>query len=372
MVSQAAIRAEALRLRDRFAAQGATAFEAPILLPAETLLDLYGEDIRARAYVTMDPLRGEQMLRPDFTVPVAEAHMAGGAGTGAAARYTYAGEVFRRQEEDPERPSEFFQAGLELFDGEAPEHPEQADADVFAALAGALAGLPLRMVIGDTGVLMAAVEGLTASETRKAALRRHLWRPQRFRALLERFAGLRPVPEARAALLAQLAAGQDPVAAAGPQIGSRSAAEVRARLARLEAEAAEPAIPGDEVALLDQVLELKGPASEALAALTALSAEMGALAPAAARLEARLEALAARGIDLAALEFEASFGRTTLEYYDGFVFGLLAADHPDWAPLASGGRYDALTRALGGRDCPAVGGVIRPELVLKLRGEAAC
>ncbi|MDC3265334.1 hypothetical protein OAU61_04555, partial [Planktomarina temperata] len=43
---------------------------ADILQPADVLLDLYGEDIRARAYVTSDPLRGEQMLRPDFTVPV--------------------------------------------------------------------------------------------------------------------------------------------------------------------------------------------------------------------------------------------------------------------------------------------------------------
>ena len=40
------------------------------------LLDLYGEDIRARAYVTSDALRGEQMLRPDFTVPVVQMHMA--------------------------------------------------------------------------------------------------------------------------------------------------------------------------------------------------------------------------------------------------------------------------------------------------------
>lgn len=63
-----------------------------MLQSAELLLDLYGEDIRARAYVTSDALRGEQMLRPDFTVPVVQMHMAHGADP---ARYTYAGEVFR-------------------------------------------------------------------------------------------------------------------------------------------------------------------------------------------------------------------------------------------------------------------------------------
>jgi ATP phosphoribosyltransferase regulatory subunit len=49
--------------------------DAPLMLqPADTLLDLYGEDIRARAYTTDDPDRGEMMLRPDFTVPVVEMH----------------------------------------------------------------------------------------------------------------------------------------------------------------------------------------------------------------------------------------------------------------------------------------------------------
>jgi len=38
-------------------------------------------------------------------------------------------------------------------------------------------------------------------------------------------------------------------------------------------------------------------------------------------------------------------------------------------PVATGGRYDALTRVLGqGREIPAVGGVIRPGLLLDLEG----
>jgi ATP phosphoribosyltransferase regulatory subunit len=36
--------------------------------------------------------------------------------------------------------------------------------------------------------------------------------------------------------------------------------------------------------------------------------------------------------------------------------------------VATGGRYDALTRVLGqGAEIPAVGGVIRPGLLLELR-----
>ncbi|MEM7690808.1 MAG: ATP phosphoribosyltransferase regulatory subunit, partial [Pseudomonadota bacterium] len=87
---KADIRAEAVRLREGFQARGAEVFEADILQPAGALLDLYGEDIRARAFVTQDPLRGEMMLRPDFTVPLVQQHVAT---AGGADRYTYAGEV---------------------------------------------------------------------------------------------------------------------------------------------------------------------------------------------------------------------------------------------------------------------------------------
>ncbi len=57
--AKAAARAESQRLTAHFMAAGAQPIEAGILQPADILLDLYGEDIRARAYVTGDPLRGE-------------------------------------------------------------------------------------------------------------------------------------------------------------------------------------------------------------------------------------------------------------------------------------------------------------------------
>ena len=86
----------------------------------------------------------------------------------------------------------------------------------------------------------------------------------------------------------------------------------------------------------------------------------------------RVASLSAAGVDVAALPFEPNFGRTTMEYYDGFVFGFWSATRADLPPVASGGRYDALTRILGnGRAIPAVGGVIRPELVTQLTAGGA-
>lgn len=363
------IRAEAARLQAAFVAAGAQPVDPDVLQPADTLLDLYGEDIRARAYVTADPLRGEQMLRPDFTVPVVQMHVARGAGP---TRYTYAGEVFRRQEvAEPERSNEYFQVGFEIFD--APD-PAAAEAEVFARFATLLAPLGLRAAMGDIGLLTAVVAGLDTTEARRTALMRHIWRPRRFRTLLDRYAGRKPVPAGRAALLARVARDgpQAVIAAAGPAIGLRSPDEVLARIATLRQEAATPPLAAHQVALIDDLLSIRETPANALARLRDIAVDLNALDPALDRLEARMAAMADRGVDLDQVEFEASYGRTSMEYYDGFVFGFYAPGRPHLPPVASGGRYDALTRILGrGHAIPAVGGMIRPGLVLELAGEPA-
>jgi ATP phosphoribosyltransferase regulatory subunit len=349
--------AKAASLRAVFEAQGAVVVEPPILQPAETLLDLYGEDIRARAYVTSDAMRGEQMLRPDYTVPVVQMHMAHGA---EPARYTYAGEVFRRQERDPARANEFIQVGYEVFDR---TDPAAADAEVFALISQALSGLLVKPVTGDIGVLMAAVEGLETTQKRKDALMRHIWRPRRFRALLDRFSGKTAVPASRAALLA------GDVHTAAPLIGLRSAQEIEDRIEALRADAAAPAISGEQVSLIAALLDIREVMPNALSRLHDLAVDLPAISGAVDRVAARSDALVARGIDTAALVFDAGYGRVSMEYYDGFVFGFRADARPDLPAVASGGRYDALTRRLGqGGEIPAVGGVMRPGLMLELEG----
>ncbi len=360
----AAGRIEAERIFALFQAAGAVPVTADILQPADLLLDLYGEDIRARAYVTSDPLQGEMMLRPDFTLPVVQMHMAGGADP---ARYTYLGEVFRKQNEGSGRAREYLQVGYEVFD-RGP--PAAADAEVFALFHDLLAPLGLRAATGDIGILVAAVRGLATTDRRRAALLRHIWRPRRFRALLDRFAGRAAQPAPRVRLLETLAGApaDNLIAAAGSFIGLRSPAEIADRVSDLLADAVTPPIPPAEVDIIDDILALRQKSPDALERLRDIAVDMPRIVPAVARMEARLTALAARGVDVAALDFEAAYGRTSLEYYDGFVFGFYAEARPDLPPVASGGRYDALTAVLGrGRSIPAVGGVIRPALVAALR-----
>ena len=173
------------------------------------------------------------------------------------------------------------------------------------------------------------------------------------------------MPESRRALLAR----PDPMRGAGPVIGLRGEDEIRERIEILREDAALPPISAGEVALLDAILAVQDICPRALARLGEIAREMPGIRFALERFSARLDALGAAGVDVATLDFEASYGRTQMEYYDGFVFGFSAAGRPDLPPVASGGRYDALTRRLGrGREIPAVGGVIRPDLVLALGG----
>ena len=337
------------RFLDGFRAAGAVEVAPDILLPAEMLLDLYGEDIRARAYVTQDPLRGEMMLRPDFTVPVVQMHMQNGA---EPARYCYLGEVFRKQDMGDTRPenprdNEYLQCGYELF-----AHDPNADAEVFALFHRQLAGYDLQAETGDMRLMFDAVRGLPIAPARRDALLHHIWRPSRFRRLLDRFSA----PAKR----------HDFPASSVAWAGLRSEDEMASRIARLEADLSEPPLPAIWSERLTQLLALRAPAPQALAQLHKIAADMPAIAGAVARIEDRFAAISALGIDPANVIFDASHGRTTMEYYDGFTFSFLAS-RPDWPPVASGGRYDALMVVLGkGRTIPAVGGIIRPGLVAEL------
>ncbi len=361
MSTKAKVRARAAQLRRAFEDAGGEFVEAAMLQPAEILLDLYGEDIRARAYVTSDALRGEQMLRPDFTVPVVQMHMDHGA---EPARYTYAGEVFRRQEDDDTRESEYVQVGFEIFDR---EEPAAADAEVFSVIGDTLSGVSLRAATGDIGILTAAVRGLETTERRKRALLRHIWRPRRFRALLDRFSGRGREVSSRTTLIQS----SDPMKHDFPDIGMRTQTEVAERIDALREDAAAPPISAREVGLIDALLNVRETLPFALEHLRDLAVDMPAITDATLRLQERIEAMSARGVDVTNLEFEASYGRTSMEYYDGFVFGFYAPGRADLPPVATGGRYDALTRVLGqGSEIPAVGGVIRPGLLLDLEVSA--
>ncbi|SDZ94280.1 ATP phosphoribosyltransferase regulatory subunit [Rubrimonas cliftonensis] len=368
--ARAALAALTARMMARFEAAGAQRVDPAALHQADVLLDVYGEDLRGRAFIVEQPGAGPLFLRPDFTLPVLQLHRAARA---EPARYCYLGPVWRRQPGAQNgRPTEFLQAGVEVYGEDAAE----ADAEVFALMRDALAegGVTApEVVTGDLGVAIAVLEAVAMAPARRAALRRHFWRPVRFQALLRRYAGPAPAPSPlRRALLEAASAGGVPALAegAGGVVGARDLADVAARAQALAEDAAAAPVAAEDARLIDAALAVEGPADAAHARLAELAKAGGVdIAPALERFARRLDALARRGVEAGALPFRAATART-LEYYDGFVFEMAAPGRPDLPPLAAGGRYDGIAAALGGPPAPAVGAMVRPEALLAAGGLA--
>ncbi|MEM9059563.1 MAG: ATP phosphoribosyltransferase regulatory subunit [Pseudomonadota bacterium] len=347
-------------LAEHFADSGATRLDLPHIYQADGLLDLYGEDLRARAFVYPDPDQGRELcLRPDFTVPVALAHA--DQGWDQVASYTYQGPVFRRQPPGLQRPVEYMQAGIERF-GDTDRIA--AEVGVFKSLYRGLSELDLdepEVTIGDLSIPFAILNALDMPEHRRASLRRHFWRPNRFRDLLER---------AQTPSKARKVPGDEldqRVNEAGEIVGLRSITDVTKRLIRLAGARNDAPVRPEQAQLIDRVLQIRAPARSALIELEKISGTAGVdLSAIIETLAKRLEALDVAGIGMDRVVFDASFGRN-LEYYDGFVFELRAPGDPHGhPPLAGGGRYDAMTTRLGSpAPVPAVGGIIRPEAVLE-------
>jgi ATP phosphoribosyltransferase regulatory subunit len=80
--------------------------------------------------------------------------------------------------------------------------------------------------------------------------------------------------------------------------------------------------------------------------------------------ERRAMLLGESGIDVAAVDFSAEFGRS-VGYYTGFVFEVVVEALGPASPVGGGGRYDGLLKAVGApRNVPAVGAAIHTERLL--------
>ena len=120
--------------------------------------------------------------------------------------------------------------------------------------------------------------------------------------------------------------------------------------------------------LLENLLKISCSLNEASKNIKNLTYSHEYLKRSAILLENRLDCLAQLDIDVKKIDFEVSFGRTSMEYYDGFVFEIGPINKVSSIPFAQGGRYNELTRILshleGQEKSPSsVGAIIRPEIL---------
>jgi len=338
---------------------------APALLqPAEPFLDLSGEDIRRRMYLTTAPDGGEFCLRPDLTIPVSRDYLASSL-AGRPAGFCYLGPVFRHRSD---APAEFLQAGIESF---GRSDKAAADAEMLSLGLDATAHYGVAapdIQIGDVALFAGLIAGLDLPPAWKRRLIKDFNRKANLAQDLDRLVlgGNNARPEYQGVLAAL--AGSDPKGAhalvtdllsiAGINaVGGRSVGEIADRFLEQSSLGAGAKLPRDVRGLIERFLAIQGNPDEAAAALRALASEAtmtSALAPALDQFESRTGFLEARGVDLKSVRFSTAFGRG-FDYYTGLVFELTDPERTG-DPLIAGGRYDGLLTRLGATDpIPAVG-----------------
>ena len=332
-----------------------------ILQPAEPFLDLSGEDIRARIFLTAGRSGEELCLRPDFTIPVSRDYLASAA-AGRPQGYCYLGPVFRDR---GSLPGEFLQAGIESF-GRADK--AAADAETLALGLAATAHFGQRapdIRIGDVGLFTALVAALDLAPAWKRRLVKDFNRKASLAQDLERLTLSNGNGKADYQGVLAALAGSDPKAAhalvtdllsiAGIcAVGGRSVGEIADRFLEQATLGASATLPRETRALVERFLSISGNPADAAAAMRTLAKE-GKLALDAALdlFESRNAQMKKSGIDLSRVAFSCAFGRG-MDYYTGFVFEL--TDGSASEPLVAGGRYDDLLTRLGSpTPIPAVG-----------------
>ncbi len=334
-----------------------------ILQPAEPFLDLSGEDIRKRMFLTADPQGRELCLRPDLTIPVSRDYLASPR-AGKVEGFCYLGPVFRHRTQEP---AEFIQAGIESFG-----RPDIAAADAEMLALGleatahyGLAAPDIR--IGDVGLFTALIAALDLAPAWKRRLIKDFNHKSSLAQDLDRLtiSASHARPEYQGVLAAL--AGSDPKAAhalvtnlisiAGiTTVGGRTVGEIADRFLEQAALGAQASLPRETRALIERFLGVGGDPDEAAAELRSFARDAKlALDPALDLFESRTGFLAARGVDVSRIRFSTAFGRG-LDYYTGFVFELHQPGAGANGQLVAGGRYDGLLTRLGSlAPIPAVG-----------------
>jgi ATP phosphoribosyltransferase regulatory subunit len=356
-----------------FAAREAAPVDVPILQPADPFLDMAGEDLRRRIFLTESETGQQLCLRPEFTIPVCLDHIATQSGT--PRRYAYLGEVFRQRRG---AAPEFMQAGIEdLGDPEIAAADARLVTDAHAIIVSVLPRARPRITLGDQGVFEAVLAALGLPRGWQKRLIRAFGEASKLEAALRDLAdpprngglsgeaALLVASGEREALTAHVAAGMEE--AGLPTTAGRSAAEIAGRLIE-KAELRSVRLAPEALGSLRRFLALKVPLAEAPGALAGFAQDAGlAMGPALARFDDRAQAIARQGLDAAVL-YDAAFGRP-LDYYTGLVFEIAGPGEAD-RPLAGGGRYDRLLTMLGAKTpIPGVGFSLWLDRIEALRGE---
>lgn len=341
-------------LASYFATASSEAVDIPILQPADPFLDMAGEDLRSRIFLTENENGDSLCLRPEFTIPVCRNHIALNAAT--PKRYSYIGEVFRQRREGG---TSFHQAGIEDLGGDnEPASDARSLSDALNAVHQAAPNASLQVLLGDQSVFEAVLASLGLPRGWQKKLARAFGSAELLEQALQDLASPRlgnVIPErlrqivdeqGEDALVTALAQEMQ-VAGISPAAG-RSPSEIARRLMEKQQLAAVQ-LADRVLTALKTFLSIRVPLEQATVQLTEFAEQNGLdLGAALQSFGKRVEEMRKTGIDLAIITYDAGFGRP-LDYYTGLVYEITSRD-ADCGVIVGGGRYDRLLTMLGAKE----------------------
>ncbi|MCH7844120.1 MAG: ATP phosphoribosyltransferase regulatory subunit [Chloroflexi bacterium] len=366
------------RLCQLLGSYGYRQLETPVLEPTELFLRKSGGELASQLYSFTDAGSNPVSLRPEFTSPIMRHYLENAANISLPARWQYCGPVFRFDVSHPEASSQFTQVGGELIgSSEIAADVELLNLAVAVPSQLGLDGWVLQLA--DLDILDSLLEPVGVSERARSFIIQSMPQLREGRSavpgLLEEGRRLHLVGgsngsvasgdvDSEDAALRQAVQGLNDTQArsvllgllqwnSADQLGQRTPEDVVERMLQK--------IRGtDNEEKLRQGLELasdlaviKGEPGPALQSVKKTLASAGANQDAVDRLS-EVISLMSHGPDIkgqVVLDFSLVRG---LAYYNGVIFEV---SHPGWpGTLGGGGRYDTLSRALGGGGAvPALG-----------------
>lgn len=347
----------ASRLEQFMAGYGYEKIDTPVIQPAELFLTKAGDQIIHRLF-TFERLGRQLALRPEFTALAAHAYVTQYPDTQPVVRWQFGGSVF----EDASGETQRFSIGAELI-GMAGA-PAEAEIIALAANGAAERGLNTSIIIGHVQLMRQLLERFHLDSRTQRFLLNHLQ--------TLKTSGKQAVLEQLDKLLLGKSVSETYTAETGSELGTQQMLDVlldatqhgatmggrtRQDVARRLLQKHQRATERDQViAALDfldawsSINDAPRPAFERIQAMIAPDDTKSQ------RLLTQWRAVIALlddyGVPENRIQIQPSLARSW-DYYTGIVFELWSQDRHH---IGGGGRYDELTRLIGGnQDVPAVG-----------------
>ena len=361
------------RLCQLLSGYGYRQLETPVLEPTELFLRKSGGELASQLYSFTDAGSNSVSLRPEFTSPIMRHYLENAASIQLPARWQYCGPVFRFDTSHPEASGQFTQVGGEFIGS------SEIDADVellnLAASVPSQLGLDgWSLKLADLDVLDSLLDPVGVSERARSFIIQSMPLLSRGRSVVPGFleegrhlqlvGGSNGTADSEDAALRQAVEGLNDIQArsvllgllqwnSADQLGQRTPEDVVERLLHKIRGTDNEDKLRQGLELASDLAAIKGEPRKALESVKKTLASAGANQDAADRLSEVIGQMS-QGSDTnhrISLDFGLVRG---LAYYNGVIFEV---SHSGWpGTLGGGGRYDTLSKALGGSDAvPALG-----------------